>query len=121
MYDDIYSIIEAVTSTTGSIISLLLSIVFLVAMWQLFKKADCPGWGCLIPVYNLYCLAKIAYGNGWIGLLALIPGINVIFLIITWFNVARKFGKGVLFSICTVIFTPICLLILAYGGSEYNG
>ena len=36
------------------IVSLIISIVAIVAMWKLFKKAGKPGWASLIPIYNTY-------------------------------------------------------------------
>jgi hypothetical protein len=37
-----------------------LSILLLVAYWRVLEKAGYPGWGILIPFYNLYLVFKLA-------------------------------------------------------------
>ena len=44
----------------GTILYLAILIAALVGMWKMFEKAGQPGWGCIIPIYNLYLLTKIA-------------------------------------------------------------
>lgn len=39
------------------------------AGWRMFEKADIPGWKLLIPVYNVFCIFKLVFGNGWTVLL----------------------------------------------------
>lgn len=60
---------EALGLVFRGIGSLLL--LSLVSHWRLLEKAGEPGWKTLIPVYNLYTLAKIAYGRSrqmWLSL-----------------------------------------------------
>ena len=48
----------------GSILLILifiaLALFVLVSYWKVFVKAGQPGWGILIPIYNIYLLLKIA-------------------------------------------------------------
>jgi hypothetical protein len=44
----------------GFIIQLAIVVLIVVSMWKVFVKAGQPGWGCLIPIYNLYLMLKIA-------------------------------------------------------------
>ena len=44
----------------GSLLSLAINIFSIVCMWFIFEKAGEPGWQSIIPVYNMYVLAKIA-------------------------------------------------------------
>ena len=128
MYLSDYESLEMVLGGLGvviyiiaMVISLAVSVVTVIALWKLFVKAGEPGWASIIPVYNCCCLAQIGLGNKWLGLLSLIPGAGGIFMMVVWFLVAKNFGKGTGFSICTVLFTPICLMIMAFGSSEYVG
>ena len=41
------------------LISLIISILYIIGIWKVLKKANKPGWGAIIPVYNLYLLCKI--------------------------------------------------------------
>ena len=57
------------------IISLAITVLFIIALWKMFEKAGEPGWAALIPFYNTYVLFKISWGNGWYFLLSVIPAI----------------------------------------------
>ncbi|HHS12687.1 MAG TPA: hypothetical protein ENN03_02835 [bacterium] len=42
------------------IIYLVVMILLIVSLWKVYVKAGKPGWGCLIPFYNIYLLLEIA-------------------------------------------------------------
>ncbi len=46
------STMSKVSIMVSTIISLILGIIAIVAMWKIFKKADKPGWASIIPIYN---------------------------------------------------------------------
>lgn len=100
---------------------LALAVFVLVAMWKLFAKAGKPGWACLVPFYNTYCLFDIAFGNGWLFLLTFVPCVNFVFLIMLYFKLAKAFGQGVGFGFGLLFLSPIFFAILAFGKSEYVG
>jgi len=114
-----------------------------IALWKAFKKAWEAGWKAIIPIYHTYIEYKIAGMKNWFwyGLLiafvmwiiaACIPDqqelltnigcaiVWIIYIIVT-FKFARKFGWGVCTSILFVLFYPICILILGFGSSKYEG
>lgn len=103
------------------IIAIIIGIICLVAFWKLFTKAGEAGWKCLIPIYNEYILFKIVYGNGLKFLLLLVPVLNCVVSIAFFFRLAQVFGKGAGFGFLTLLFPEICLPILAFGKSEYQG
>ena len=47
------------------IVSMLVAVAAIVAMWRIFSKAGEPGWAAIVPLYNTYVLFKITWGNGW--------------------------------------------------------
>ena len=51
-------------SPVSLIISLLIALLMIVAMWKVFTKAGQPGWASIIPIYNLYIWCKIV-GRPW--------------------------------------------------------
>ena len=77
---------------------LVLAIVEIVGMWKVFVKAGKPGWGAIIPFYNLYLLCKIAGRPGWWWALGLIPFLGgliwFILSLIVSLDIARYFGKS---------------------------
>ena len=101
---------------------LWLAIVVLVVAgwWKMFAKAGQPGWGSLIPIYNLYLLIKIAGRPGWYLLLFLIPLVNFILGIVIALDVARNFGKGIGFLLGMLFFPYVFYPILGFGSAQYR-
>ncbi len=106
---------------SASLLSIVVTVLMLVAMWLIFSKAGQGGWKALIPFYNLYTYCKIVDGNGWKFLLFIIPIVNFIYAIILDFRLAKSFGKGVGFGFGLLFLSPIFLLILAFGKAQYIG
>lgn len=112
---------------TYGIILLVVAIVELVGMWKMFTKAGEAGWKCLIPIYNLVVLFKIAGISPWLVLcflLSAIPfvgwlimlGIQIYFVI----NLSKSFGMGGGFAAGLFFFQPIFMCILGFGKAEYK-
>ena len=60
-------------ATIGLVVvcTLIFYILTVIATWKIFKKANEPGWKCLIPIYNIYIMFKIVGMKGWFwGILA---------------------------------------------------
>ncbi len=104
-----------------SIIVLAVAVIILIAQWKIFVKAGKPGWGAIVPFYNMYCLFEMTFGNGWLFLLTFVPCVNMIMLIIMWIKLAQAFGKGVGFGIGILFFPVIFLAILGFGDAQYTG
>jgi hypothetical protein len=88
-------------------------------MWKCFEKAGHEGWKSIIPIYNFYIMCKIAKLPGWFFILLLIPIVNSITALYLYYQFARAFGKSTLFSVGNAILSPIMMLIIAYGDSQY--
>ena len=48
-----------------AVAGIAITILLIVAMWKLFKKAGEPGWKALIPIYDVYILFKISGAKSW--------------------------------------------------------
>ena len=103
------------------VIYLAIIVVVLAGFWKMFEKAGQPGWGAIVPFYNMYLMCKIAGRPGWWLILLLIPYVNFIFLIIVFLDIAKSFGKGVGFAVGMILLTPIFIPILGFGEAEYEG
>lgn len=103
------------------VVALAICVVMYVAMWKMFVKAGKPGWACLVPFYNTYCLFDMAFGNGWLFLLMFVPCVNFVFAIMLYFKLASAFGQGVGFGFGLLFLNPIFMLILGFGKAEYVG
>ena len=102
-------------------ISILIMAFFIIVYWIIFTKAGEEGWKSLIPIYNVYILYKITWGNGLIFLLLLVPFVNFIVGILTINKLSKCFGHGLGFTL-GLLFLPIIFLpLLAFGDSRYEG
>ncbi len=99
-------------------IAFLLFII--ISGWKVFVKAGQPGWGFIIPIYNLYLWLKIAGRPGWWLILCLIPLVNFVILIIVCLDIAKVFGKGAGFGILLLLLSIVALPILAFGSATYT-
>ena len=88
-------------------------VLMLVAQWKIFVKAGEPGWACIVPVYNLIVLVKIASKPDWWVILFFVPFVNIVIGILVAVNLARNFGQSDGFAIglilLPVIFYPVLL------------
>ncbi len=103
------------------IIGAIIGIITLVGMWKIFSKAGVPGWGAIVPIYNMYLLFKITMGNGWLFLLLLIPFVNIIIGIVVYAKLAAAFNKGIGYTLGLIFLTPIFIMMLGFGSAEYVG
>ena len=103
------------------ILDLIIAILTVVAQWKIFEKAGEAGWKSIIPFYNAYILFKIAWGNGWLFLLELIPFVNIVISIIVWVKLAKAFGQSGAFAVGLIFLPNIFQLILGFGNYAYIG
>ena len=98
-------------------------LAFIVAMiasgWKIFTKAKLPGWGILVPIYNVYLQFKLAGHPNWAWWL-LLPPVAGILLIVANFEIAKKFGKGTGFALGLWFLPIIFYPILAWGDAQYQ-
>ncbi len=105
----------------SSLISIIIVVLLIVALWKVYTKAGKPGWACLIPIYNLIVLFEIVGKPWWWLLLMLIPVVNVVFLIWTFNLLSKSFGKDVGFTIGLILLSVVFIPILGFGAAEYKG
>lgn len=127
-----YSDTELVTTTTTStgagigmglmLVYLAIAVIAIVALWKTFVKAGQPGWGAIIPIYNIYLILKIAGRPGWWLLLYLIPIVSLVVHIVVSIDVAKGFGKSTTFGVVGLwLFSLIGFLMLGFGDAKYVG
>lgn len=101
---------------------LVFAVLVIAGMWKMFVKAGKPGWGAIVPFYNIYLMLKIAGYSGWLMLLFFVPIANFIMMIVMAFGIAKAFGRGPLFAIFgLILFSPIGTLMLGFGDAKYVG
>lgn len=94
--------------------------VFLIAgIWKMLEKADQPGWGILVPIYNLILVVRVAGLPGWMFLLLLIPVLNFVANIIVSLELRKRFSKGVAFTIGLIFLPALFYALLGFGSDAY--
>ena len=100
----------------------ILGIVEIIGLWMVFVKAGERGWKAIIPFYNLYILCKITGRPGWWVILAIIPFVNlvwIVFSLLISLDLARDFGKGSGFGVGLWLLGFIFYPILGFGSATY--
>ena len=121
----IASVFSIFGNLTLVVVILAWAVVEIIGMWRVFEKAGKPGWGAIIPFYNVYLLCKIAGRPGWwwaLGLIPLVGGIIWFVLsAIVSLDIARNFGKGAGFGVGLWLLGFIFYPILGFGDATYVG
>lgn len=122
-YTTVTSSGSSITSTliVGLIYALLIIFIGIIPLWIIFKKFHKPGWAAIIPIYDTWVLFEIVGFPGWWSILIIVPIINLfpaVMTLVSYYKLAKLFGKSNAFAICSVLFTFVTLPILAYGKSQ---
>lgn len=117
-------------------------VIQVIALWRVFTKAGEAGWKSLIPFYNGYIQYKISWKTQffWLGIICIIVGtvlnnmdgaISVLGYVIclagtavhlvAYHKLSLAFGHGVGFTLGLIFLNPIFILMLGFGGSQYQG
>jgi hypothetical protein len=111
------------------IVYIAIGVLMVIGMWKMFTKAGRPGWGAIIPGYNLYLLVDIAGKPWWYFLIIVLAGFipfvgwiaSLVFTILVMIDLAKSFGKGTGFTVGLILLQPIFILILGFGSAKYLG
>jgi hypothetical protein len=100
---------------------LIIPIVAIAGMWKTFTKANQPGWGAIIPIYNVYLMLKIGNNEWWWLLVFFIPLVNLYAAYKTVAGVSRAFGQGIGFALGLWFLGFIFFPLLGFGSYSYQG
>ncbi len=107
--------------TTCFFVYLAFLVLMIVGMWKFYEKAGKPGWAAIIPIYNVWVLLEIVGRPGWWILLMLIPFVNIVIWVIVSLDLAKSFGKDVLWALGLMFLPEIFYLVLGFGSAQYQG
>src|SRR5688572_27994146 len=90
-----YTIKEVDTGLSMALLWLLLvlAVIMIASMWKIFTKAGRPGWASIVPIYNTLQLIWTTGKPWWWIVLLMIPFVNIIAIIVIYYNLAKAFGK----------------------------
>jgi serine/threonine protein kinase len=110
----------SVSSVMATLIGLAIVVAVAAGAWKAYSKAGLPGWGCLIPFYNLVLLMRIGGKPGWWAIWLFVPFLNFVIYTIVTLEVAKNFGKGVAYMLGLLLFPPLFYAMLGLGSAQYN-
>ncbi len=96
-------------------------VIAVIGMWTTFEKAGRSGWTCLIPIYSHIVMLQIAGRPAWWLLLMMIPGVGIIFFVLSMIDLARAFEQDVMFGLGLAFLGFIFFPILGLGNAKYIG
>lgn len=98
---------------------LLLVVLMIVSLWKVYEKAGQAGWKSLIPIYNYVVFLNMIDKPVWWVILLFVPLVSVVILIIMHIELAKRFGKGVLYGLGLCFFPIIFFPLLAFSDATY--
>ena len=112
------------------LISLIFSIIYIIGLWKLFKKAGYNGWEAIIPFYNTWVLLEISELHKWyfpilisnticslLEIPILSPLCNIASLVATFFmyyNISKKLERDLSIAILTTLFPFVMIPIIGF-------
>ena len=112
---------DSISSLLFTVINLALVAAVLAGIWKVFVKAGKPGWGCLVPIYNIILLLEMAGKPMWWIVLLLIPLVGLIVAVLVNIEIAKKFGKSTGFGVGLALLPFIFYPMLGFGSARYQG
>lgn len=89
---------------------------------KLFEKAGKPLWAGFVPIYNIVVMLEVVGRPLWWIVLLLIPFVNIVVGILVYIDLAKSYGKDVVWGILLIFFGIIMLPIMAFSSDiKYVG
>jgi hypothetical protein len=112
---------DSISSLLFTVISLALVAAVMAGVWKVFVKAGKPGWGCLVPIYNIILILEMAGKPMWWIVLLLIPLVSLIVAVLVNIEIAKKFGQSTGFGVGLALLPFIFYPMLGFGSARYQG
>lgn len=96
-----------------------ISYFYLFCYQLLLKKANLNWWGIFIPIYNLYLIFKLAYGNGWHFLTLFISPILIFISSYVTVKYDFMYGRYIIY-LAGLLSTIISLALTANVGTRFG-
>ena len=95
------------------IIAILYGVIVAIS-YPIFTKTNTQSSGVFVPIYNLFELCSLNGYDDKSALLFLVPGINIIMMMLMSYKLKELFNTSSSFNIGLLILPPIFMPMLAY-------
>lgn len=99
-----------------SILSILVSVILIIALWKLFEEAGEAGWKSLIPYYNTYVMCDLYIAESpvmWF-IMLFFPITNFISSLVILYKMALAYDKGPTGGIINIFLGIIYIPIMGF-------
>ena len=108
-------------SVIFGILVIAVCVAMIAGMWKVFVKAGQPGWGCLVPIYNVILLLGMAGKPTWWIVLFLIPIVSLVAAVLVSIEIAKKFSQGTGYGLGLAFLPMFFYPMLGFGDAQYQG
>ena len=108
-------------SVIFGILVIAVCVAMIAGMWKVFVKAGQPGWGCLVPIYNVILLLGMAGKPTWWIVLFLIPIVSLVAAVLVSIEIAKKFGQGTGYGLGLAFLPMFFYPMLGFGSAQFQG
>ena len=112
---------DSVIGILITVVGLAVVIAMIAGIWKVFEKAGRPGWGCLIPIYNVILLLGMAGKPIWWIVLLIIPLVSIIVVIMINLELAKNFGKSTGYGLGLALLPMFFYPMLGFSDARYQG
>jgi hypothetical protein len=118
--EDLSRLLAPLAALLFILIGLAFTVFWIAGAWKMFEKAGQPGWGILVPVYNLLLIVRIAGSPDWMFILLLIPGVNIVAHIFVCLELGKRFSRGAAFTIGLIFIPAVFYALIGFSSSRYT-
>ena len=118
--EDLSYLLGSLAALLFILIGLAFTVFWIAGAWRMFEKADQPGWGILVPVYNLLLIVRIAGSPDWMFILLLIPGVNIVAHIFVCLELGKRFSRGAAFTIGLIFIPAVFYALIGFSSDQYT-
>ena len=94
--------------------------VVAVGLWKTATKTGIFGLWAIIPVVQLFVLAKVAQKPLWLAFLFLVPILNIALFVYLLYEVSKRFGRGAGTAVGLFFFPFVFWPVLGFGSAKYS-
>ncbi len=84
----------------------ILIVVYFASLWKVFEKAGEEKWKGFVPILNILVSLKIMKKPWWWVFLFLVPGINLLMLVVLNVELGKSFGKRTFTDSLVAVLVP---------------
>jgi hypothetical protein len=118
--EDLSRLLAPLAALLFILIGLAFTALWIAGAWKMFEKAGQPGWGILVPIYNLLLIVRIAGSPDWMFILLLIPGVNIVAHILVSLELGKRFSRGAAFTIGLIFIPAVFYALIGFGSDQYT-